>query len=73
VIIESWKGFYKATLFILSLFESKLLKMGFEDILHFISEFIRNEVFMVASESELLTYIASVYGVRHRNIKAAIA
>ena len=35
--------------------------MGFEDILHFISNFIRNEIFMIHQEGELIVYLREVY------------
>ncbi|EAR94523.2 TBC domain protein (macronuclear) [Tetrahymena thermophila SB210] len=51
-LCEGWKGFFKCVLWILKLISPKLTKLDFDDILHSLSDLIKNELF-VNSYSDL--------------------
>lgn len=46
-IVEGWKGFFKSAMFILGHFQSALLQMDFDQILHFMSGLVKNDLFIL--------------------------
>ncbi|KAM3136679.1 hypothetical protein pb186bvf_011315 [Paramecium bursaria] len=57
-MLQSWKGFYKCTLFLLDFFKRQFYELEFEQILHFASDIIKNEIFSFIQEEELLMYLS---------------
>ncbi|CAD8088108.1 unnamed protein product [Paramecium sonneborni] len=56
-LAEEWKGFFKATFYILQLLQQQILNQEFDEILHFLGLLIRSEIFSIDNEKELIKYI----------------
>ncbi|CAD8173883.1 unnamed protein product [Paramecium pentaurelia] len=56
-LAEEWKGFYKATFYIFSLIQQQILNLEFDEILHYLGQLIKSEIFSISTEKELIQYI----------------
>ena len=57
-LIQGWKGFYKCAIFLLKLFSPKLNQDEFEEVLHFLSDLTKNEIFSI----ETMSFNKYIYG-----------
>ena len=45
-LCEGWKGFFKCVVWILKFISPKLLKLEFDEILHYMSDLIKSDLFI---------------------------
>ncbi|CAD8148498.1 unnamed protein product [Paramecium octaurelia] len=71
-IIQQWKGFYKCVLFLLYFYQKELLQLEFDQILHFLSEIIKNELFSLKTEQQVQEYICTKLKIPSKGLKRII-
>ncbi|CAK73696.1 unnamed protein product (macronuclear) [Paramecium tetraurelia] len=71
-IIQQWKGFYKCVLFLLYFYQKELLQLEFDQILHFLSEIIKNELFSLKTELQVQEYICTKLKIPSKPLKGII-
>ncbi|KAM3131378.1 hypothetical protein pb186bvf_016560 [Paramecium bursaria] len=64
-LVEGWKGifeyqqigYFKCSFFLLYILSDKLMELEFDEILHYLGQLIKSELFQIDNEQELIKYL----------------